>query len=72
MIKRIIQFVLSVLLLAGVTAPAHAQISAPSDVLNLVFWVDAQDVNGTGSQPANGAVISTWVCLLYTSDAADE
>ena len=61
MAKKIVQFIFSAWLLGSVTAPAHAQISSPTDVLNLVFWVDAQDVNGTGSQPANGAVISTWV-----------
>ena len=61
MAKKILQFIFSAWLLGSVTAPAHAQISSPTDVLNLVFWVDAQDVNGTGSQPANGAVVSTWV-----------
>ena len=37
------------------------QVSDPSDVSGLVFWVDATDVNGTGVQPANGSVVSTWV-----------
>lgn len=37
-----------------------AQISAPDDVSGLVFWVDAQDVNGNGIQPANGSSIATW------------
>ena len=39
---------------------ASAQISTPQDVGNLVFWVDASDVNGTGIQPANGDVITSW------------
>ena len=39
---------------------AHAQISTPEDVSNLVFWVDAKDVNGTGVQPANGGVVTSW------------
>lgn len=40
---------------------AAAQISAPTEIANLVFWVDAQDVTGTGVQPAGGSVVSTWV-----------
>ncbi len=40
---------------------AHAQISSPSDLSNLVFWVDGQDINGTGIQPADGSVVTTWV-----------
>lgn len=30
------------------------------DIPNLAFWVDAKDVNGTGVQPLNGALVSTW------------
>ena len=40
---------------------AIAQISTPTDISNLVFWVDGKDVNGTGVQPANGSSITTWV-----------
>ena len=40
---------------------AYAQISTPQDVPDLIFWVDASDVNGTGVQPANGSVVTTWV-----------
>ncbi len=40
---------------------AWAQIAAPTDLSGLVLWVDAQDVNGNGVQPANGAAITTWV-----------
>lgn len=40
---------------------AAAQISTPQDVSDLIFWVDATDVNGTGVQPANGSTITTWV-----------
>lgn len=38
-----------------------AQISTPLDVADLIFWVDGQDVNGTGIQPIDGSVITTWV-----------
>ena len=40
---------------------AFAQISTPQDVSDLIFWVDATDVNGTGVQPANGSAVTTWV-----------
>ena len=40
---------------------AHSQISAPTDLPDLVFWVDANDVTGTGMQPANGSTVTTWV-----------
>ena len=39
---------------------SQAQISAPTDLSGLVFWVDANDVNGNGVQPANGAAITRW------------
>ena len=40
---------------------ASAQISTPTDISNLVFWVDGKDINGTGVQPADGSVITTWI-----------
>lgn len=40
---------------------ARAQIAEPTDIPDLVFWVDATDVNGTGVQPLNGDSVSTWV-----------
>ena len=40
---------------------ARAQISTPTDISNLVFWADGKDINGTGIQPADGSVITTWV-----------
>ena len=40
---------------------ATAQISTPTDVSNLVFWADGKDINGTGVQPADGSIITTWV-----------
>ena len=40
---------------------ATAQISTPTDVANLIFWADGKDVNGTGMQPADGSIITTWV-----------
>ena len=40
---------------------SYAQISSPLDVPNLAFWVDGKDINGTGIQPSNGSVVTTWV-----------
>lgn len=40
---------------------SYAQISTPQDVSGLIVWLDAHDINGTGSQPANGSSITTWV-----------
>jgi hypothetical protein len=39
---------------------AQAQISDPTDISGLALWTDANDVNGTASQPTNGASITTW------------
>lgn len=36
------------------------QITVPTEVNDLVFWVDANDVNANGIQPANGAIITQW------------
>ncbi|MEP1230070.1 MAG: hypothetical protein ABJG88_05290 [Litorimonas sp.] len=49
------------LALSLITPNAKAQISTPEDVNDLVFWVDATDVNGTGNQPTDGSVVTTWV-----------
>lgn len=38
-------------------------LTLPTDVVNGVFHLDAQDVNGNGStldQPANGSAVTTW------------
>lgn len=43
------------------THAAQAQIIDPQDYSGLVFWVDANDVNGNGVQPASGASVTTWV-----------
>lgn len=53
---------IAILLILKVLAPAalHAQISDPTEIGDLVFWADANDVNGTGAQPADGAVVTTW------------
>ncbi len=41
---------------------SERSINSPSDVPNLLFWFDANDINGTGVQPANGSNINTnWV-----------
>jgi len=61
MARKTIKFLLSATLLSFVSTPAFSQIASPNDVANLVFWVDAQDVNGTGIQPVNGAPVVTWV-----------
>lgn len=57
--KAIYSFIL--MLIAVLPSISHAQIADPTDVGNLVFWVDAQDVNGNGIQPNNGDAITTWV-----------
>ncbi|MEO9969255.1 MAG: hypothetical protein ABJG15_05400 [Hyphomonadaceae bacterium] len=52
------------LLMIGFSGPIHfasAQIATPLEVPDLVFWVDAEDVNGDNTVPANGATVSTWV-----------
>jgi len=32
----------------------------PTDIPNLILWLDGADPNGTGVQPANGTAIATW------------
>jgi hypothetical protein len=39
---------------------AFAQISAPTQLSGLRLWVDANDVDGTGINPANGSLITQW------------
>ena len=46
---------------SGGLYPVYAQIATPLEVPDLVFWVDAEDVNGDNTEPANGATVSTWV-----------
>lgn len=54
-------FLLALMSTATGVQASYAQISSPLDVPDLAFWVDAQDVNGTGVQPLNGANVATWV-----------
>lgn len=44
----------------GLALPVSAQIATPLEVPDLVFWVDAEDVNGDNTVPADGATVSTW------------
>ncbi len=44
-----------------VHSPAIAQITDPTVIPNLVLWVDGKDINNTGVQPANGALVTLWV-----------
>ena len=37
-----------------------APVQTPADLPGLLFWLDATDVNGTGTNPANGP-LGTWV-----------
>ena len=60
-LSKIFTFMIGILILVCAGPFASAQISTPEDVSNLVFWVDANDVNGTGVQPANGDVVTSWV-----------
>lgn len=39
---------------------AQAQF-APPDLSNLSLWLDASDINNTGSNPANSSAISNWI-----------
>lgn len=42
-------------------APAsNAQIDDPTEIADLVVWLDARDVFGTGTDPVNGASVSSW------------
>ena len=52
------------LLMIGFSGPIHfasAQIATPLEVPDLVFWGDAEDVNGDNTVPVDGATVSTWV-----------
>ncbi len=42
---------------------ASAQIADPSDIADLLLWHDANDVNGDGTTPANGATVTAWADL---------
>ena len=55
-----LKLLLTALLCFGWSSAGQAQIAAPTDLTGLVLWVDAQDVNGTGVQPADGTSITTW------------
>jgi len=46
---------------SGFALPAFAQIATPEEVSGLVFWVDAEDINGDNTEPLDLAPISTWV-----------
>ena len=36
-------------------------VQTPNDLPGLLFWLDATDINGTGSNPADGTPVATWV-----------
>lgn len=55
------RLVIPLLLIFGFQDIANAQITSPMAVPDLIFWSDANDVNGNGVQPANGSVITSWV-----------
>jgi hypothetical protein len=58
---RLLRLLFLVVCLGCWPVSLSAQIAGPDDISGLAFWVDAQDVNGTGVQPANGATVTTWV-----------
>ena len=59
---RVFISILLIWLFAALSAPlAFAQISSPTDISNLRFWVDAQDVTATGVQPPNGSTVTQWI-----------
>ncbi|MBI82492.1 MAG: hypothetical protein CMJ81_04785 [Planctomycetaceae bacterium] len=51
--------IVSVILLS-VAGTAQATI-IPSDIAGLELWLDASDINAGGSQPADGAPVTTWM-----------
>ena len=59
--KAFIPFLWFMIGFAGFALPVSAQIATPLEVPDLVFWVDAEDVNGDNTVPADGATVSTWV-----------
>lgn len=57
-LNRVIRGIFCALILSA--QPSFAQITQPTDISDLVFWVDANDVNANGVQPANGSTINRW------------
>jgi hypothetical protein len=62
-----LSFVSLFILMLGTTGPATAQTFAPSDISNLILWLDATDLDGDGTQEglaegglANGNKVATW------------
>ena len=48
-------------LIAILAASSNANaINAPTDINGLVWWVDGKNVNGNGTNPANGSTVSSW------------
>lgn len=42
-------------------AVTFSAVFSPTDITGLQLWLDGNDPAGTGTQPANGATVSTWV-----------
>jgi len=56
--------------LYGGAAPVAAQAYSPTNVTGLTIWIDASDVNNTGSNPAHGTGVATWVNKAGAFNAA--
>lgn len=56
MIKILLRGLFFILL----TLPALVQAQQPSTISGLQLWLDAADVTGTGTNPANGTTVTTW------------
>ena len=58
--RRQIGLMAVLVLLALCPAALRAQTFSPAQLGGLVLWVDAQDITGTGAQPASGASVTQW------------
>ena len=58
--RRHIGLMAVLVLLALCPAALRAQTFSPAQLGGLVLWVDAQDITGTGAQPASGASVTQW------------
>jgi len=48
-------------LLWFVPSVVSAAINDPTDIPNLIHWIDAKDINGDGTVPADGSTVNNWV-----------
>ena len=46
---------------ASVSLPSAATAATPQDIPGLALWLDASDVYGNGTNPADGDMMSQWI-----------